>query len=33
MAMEERVRIVGGSFKINSQKYRGTKITFTIPVS
>jgi len=32
-AMEERVRILGGSFNLWSQKGRGTKISFTIPVA
>ncbi|MBM4275703.1 MAG: PAS domain S-box protein [Deltaproteobacteria bacterium] len=32
LAMEERVRILGGSFDLWSQEKRGTRITFTIPV-
>jgi signal transduction histidine kinase len=32
-ALEERVRILGGSLTIWSQENRGTRITFTIPVS
>ncbi|MDM8539401.1 ATP-binding protein, partial [Desulfobacterales bacterium HSG17] len=31
-AMEERVRILGGYFKISSSKENGTKIQFVIPV-
>ena len=33
LAMEERVRILGGSLTIWSQENQGTRITFTIPVS
>ena len=32
-AMEERVRILGGSLTIWSRENQGTRITFTIPVS
>jgi PAS domain S-box-containing protein len=32
LAMEERVKILGGSFKFWSQEERGTKISFTIPI-
>ncbi len=31
LAMEERVKILGGAFELWSQENRGTKITFTIP--
>jgi signal transduction histidine kinase len=30
--MEERVKILGGSFKLWSQENRGTRISFAIPV-
>jgi two-component system sensor histidine kinase UhpB len=33
IAMEERIRMMGGFFKIWSQENRGTKINFTIPIS
>lgn len=33
IVMEERVRIMGGSFNVNSQENQGTKITFTIQIS
>lgn len=32
LTMEERVKSLGGSFKLLSQKNRGTKISFTIPI-
>lgn len=32
LAMEERVKILGGAFKLWSQENRGTKISFTIPI-
>jgi PAS domain S-box-containing protein len=32
LAMEERVKILGGSFKLWSQENRGTKISFSIPI-
>ena len=32
IVMDERVRIMGGSFNVRSQENQGTKITFTIPV-
>ncbi len=32
LAMEERVKIIGGSFELWSQEDRGTRISFTIPV-
>lgn len=32
LSMEERVRILGGSFELWSQKGRGTKVLFTIPL-
>ena len=32
LAMEERVKILGGAFELWSQENRGTKITFTIPI-
>ncbi len=31
LAMEERVKILGGSFNLWSQKNRGTRISFTVP--
>jgi two-component system sensor histidine kinase UhpB len=33
IAMEERIRMMGGFFKIWSQENHGTKINFTIPIS
>jgi signal transduction histidine kinase/DNA-binding response OmpR family regulator len=33
IAMEERVRMMGGSFTIWSQESRGTRITFVIPIA
>jgi len=32
VAMEERLHMVGGSFKIQSRKQRGTRISFTVPI-
>ncbi len=32
LAMEERVKILGGSFELWSQENRGTRISFTIPI-
>lgn len=32
LAMEERVKILGGSFELRSEENRGTRIAFTIPV-
>jgi PAS domain S-box-containing protein len=32
LAMEERVKILGGAFKLWSQENRGTRISFTIPI-
>lgn len=32
LSMEERVKILGGSFKLWTQKDRGTRISFTIPL-
>ncbi len=32
LAMEERVKIMGGAFALSSQKGRGTTISFTIPL-
>ncbi len=31
LAMEERIKILGGSFHLQSEKNRGTKISFTVP--
>jgi signal transduction histidine kinase len=31
--MEERVKILGGTFNLWSQKNQGTKISFSIPLS
>lgn len=31
LAMEERIKILGGSFTLWSQKNRGTKISLTVP--
>jgi signal transduction histidine kinase len=33
LAMEERVKILGGAFSLSSQKNQGTRISFTIPRS
>ncbi len=33
LAMEERVKILGGSFDLWSRKKQGTKISFTIPIT
>jgi PAS domain S-box-containing protein len=33
LAMEERVKILGGSFSLWSQKNQGTKVSFTIPLT
>jgi PAS domain S-box-containing protein len=33
LAMKERVKILGGSFDLWSEKDRGTRISFTIPIS
>jgi PAS domain S-box-containing protein len=33
LAMEERVKILGGSFSLWSQKSQGTKVSFTIPLT
>jgi signal transduction histidine kinase len=33
VAMEERLHMVGGSFRIQSRKQRGTRLSFTIPVA
>jgi len=33
LAMQERVKILGGSFDLWSEKDRGTRISFTIPIS
>jgi len=33
LAMEERVKILGGAFELWSQENRGTRISFTIPIS
>jgi two-component system sensor histidine kinase DegS len=33
VAMEERLNMVGGSFNIQSRKQRGTRLSFTIPVT
>jgi len=33
LAMEERLKILGGAFDIVSRKKEGTKISFTIPIS
>jgi PAS domain S-box-containing protein len=32
LAMEERVKILGGAFTLSSQKNQGTRISFTIPL-
>jgi PAS domain S-box-containing protein len=32
LAMEERVKILGGAFELWSQENRGTKISFTLPI-
>ncbi len=32
LTMEERVKILGGTFTLWSQKKRGTRISFTVPV-
>ena len=32
-AMEERLKMVGGTLTIKSRKQRGTKLCFTVPVS
>ena len=32
-AMEERLRMVGGTLTIKSRKQGGTRLSFTIPVS
>lgn len=32
LSMEERIKILGGSFELWSQKNRGTRISFTIPL-
>ncbi len=32
VAMEERLHMVGGSFKIQSRKQRGTRLSFSIPI-
>ena len=32
LAMEERVKILGGAFELKSQENRGTQISFTIPI-
>jgi signal transduction histidine kinase len=32
LSMEERVKILGGTFELLSQENRGTRISFTIPV-
>jgi two-component system sensor histidine kinase NreB len=31
LSMEERVKILGGTFTLSSQKKRGTRISFTVP--
>jgi signal transduction histidine kinase len=33
LAMEERVKILGGSFSLWSQVNQGTKVSFTIPLT
>ena len=33
LAMEERVRMLGGSLQVWGQKNQGTRITFVVPVS
>jgi signal transduction histidine kinase len=32
LSMEERVKILGGSFELSSHENQGTRISFTIPV-
>ena len=32
LSMEERIKILGGSFELFSQPEHGTKIMFTIPI-
>ena len=33
LSMEERIKILGGSFELRSQPEQGTRIMFTIPIS